>query len=1038
MRCTESPPVYLINIKQIHEVNMLNKLLFVVSFLLAMLPINVLAQNGSISGQVTEANSEEALAGATVYIPKLDRGTSTNVNGEYDIRNIPNGIYELRVTYIGYDPYTTSITISNVNVELNIQLISDFADLDEMVVVGFGTQIKQDLTGNIARVLGQSIEGIRVPSFESAIQGRAAGVFVESGSGKLGQSIKMRIRGSASVTAGNEPFYVIDGMPVTSTSQSSTFSLTNPLADLNFNDIESIDILKDASAAAIYGSRASNGVVLITTKRGREGRTEFSYNTQAGWSTPTRTQDWLNSEQYTELILESADNADAILGGTSERGYVELVLDHYSSGTDWRNHEVNADWAAAAFKDAMTVSHEFSASGGNESTRFYTSGSFDDQEGIVIGNDFQRLSARLNMDHTASDRITLGLNFSLARSELTRVADDIDFATPLQLVAIMPISPINDPNSGELNKNTLYYNALLQEEHSDFTQITFRNLGNAFANINLNSNLSFRSELGVDLLNQNEDQRYGLGTAGGMSFNGGLGTSRWVQVVNYTTNNYATFNKTYQDVHDLEIIGGTSLQYSTKNTTSLEGQNFPVDDLKTLASAAEITNGTSTGSEFAFLSYFSRANYKFHNRYLLTLSGRVDGSSRFGADERYGFFPAASVGWILSDEEFLRNHDVLSFLKLRTSFGVTGNAEINNFGSRGLFGITSYAGSPAINPSQVANPTLKWERTSQVDVGIDFGLLDDRINGEVDYYVKNTSDLLLYVNVPGTTGFTSYLDNVGNMENKGVEFAINTHNLVGEFMWSTNFNISANRNKVTNLDGQVITGQFENRAVEGEALGVFFLREYAGVDPDNGDALYYLNEMDDEGNIISGDKTTNVYNEANRVVAGSPHPKLIGGLSNNLNYKGFDLDVMFQFVYGNDVYRAPGRFQSSNGNVFDNQTVDQLDRWQKPGDITDVPQARFEMGNGAGNSSRYLTNGSYLRLKHINFGYTLPAGLTNVISLQRARIFVSGINLLTFTKYEGHDPEVATDFATGNIDLGNEYYTAPQARTLTLGVNINF
>ncbi|MEX1120626.1 MAG: TonB-dependent receptor [Balneolales bacterium] len=1011
---------------------MKNSLLLTFLMFMWILPGNAMAQQGSISGQITDASNGETLAGASVFIPQLNRGAATNTDGEYNIQNVPSGTFELRVTYVGYETATISVAVTTTNLVQDFQLISDFADLDELVVVGFGTQIKQDLTGNIARVSGETIEGITVPSFESALQGRAAGVHIESGSGKLGQGIKMNIRGSASVTAGNEPLYVIDGMPVTSQSQSGTNSLTNPLADLNFNDVETIDILKDASAAAIYGSRASNGVVLITTKRGEEGRTNFSYNTKVGYSTPTRTMDWLNSEQYTELILESADNVGL-------RDYVEGIFDDYSLGTNWREHEVDADWAGAAFKDAMTLSHEFSASGGNESTQFYASGSYDDQEGIVIGNDFQRLSTRLNLDHTATDRISLGLNFNLARSELTRVTDDNGFATPLQLVAQLPISPIIDPNTGELNENTEYYNGLLHEEHSDFTQTTFRNFGNAYANINLTDNLSFRSEVGADLMNLNEDERYGLGTARSMSgFNNGLGASRWVQVVNYTTNNFATYNQTFQDVHDLEVIGGASFQYSTSKTAYVEGENFPVDDLRTIASAAEISGGNTTGSDYAFLSYFSRANYKFQNKYLLSLSGRVDGSSRFGADERYGFFPAASAGWILSEEEFLNNTDFLSFLKLRASYGLTGNAEIDNFGSRGLFGVTSYAGSPAINPSQVANPGLKWERTAQFDVGLDFGFFSDRINGELDFYMKNTSDLLLNVNVPGTSGFTTYLDNVGEMKNKGVELAINSRNYTGNFMWSTNFNISANRNEVTSLDGQVVTGNFENRAVEGEAIGIFFLREYAGVDPDNGDALYYLNEMDDNGNIISGDETTNVHNDASRVVAGSPHPEFIGGLSNNFTYKGFDLDVMFQFVYGNDVYRPAGAFQSANGRYLDNQTVDQLDRWQEPGDETDIPQARLFGSNGAHASTRYLTDGSYLRLKHINFGYTIPSGLTNAISLQRARVFVSGVNLLTFTDYEGHDPEVSTDYVTGNLDLGNEYYTAPQARTLTLGINVDF
>ncbi|MEX0928310.1 MAG: SusC/RagA family TonB-linked outer membrane protein, partial [Balneolales bacterium] len=767
-------------------------LLLTLILVACILPRTVLGQQGSISGQVTDVSSGEALAGATLFIQQIERGAATNVNGEFRIVSVPSGSYELQVTYVGYETYTTRVTVTNTNLVQNINLIPELTDLDEVVVVGFGTQIKQDLTGNIARVSGQSIEGVRVPSFESAIQGRAAGVHIASGSGKLGQAIKMSIRGSASVTAGNEPLYVIDGMPVTTQSQSRTVSHTNPLADVNFNDIASIDILKDASAAAIYGSRASNGVVLITTKRGREGQTEFSYHVQSGWSTPTRTQEWLNAEEYTELMLEAADNADAIWGGSGERAYVELILNHYSNGTDWRNHEVDTDWAGASFKNAMVQSHEVSASGGNESTRFYASGSFDDQEGIVLGNDFQRISARLNLDHTASRYITLGMNFSLARSELSRVADDFGFATPMQLSAQMPISPMRTED-GELNGNTVYYNSLLHEEFSDFSQTSFRNFGNVYADINLNDKLSFKSELGLDLLNQNEDQYFGRRTVRGLSHTGGLGTSRWVQVVNYTINNYLTWDKIFRDEHDLQVVGGTSLQYSTINTTNVEGEGFPTDDLRTIGSAADITSGSSTGTKYAFLSYFSRANYKFNDTWLLSLSGRLDGSSRFGHDERYGFFPAVSAGWIISNEEFLRNNQALSFLKLRASYGLTGNAEIPNFGPRGLYGVSSYGGSPGLYPSQVANPDLKWEQTAQVDVGLDFGFLSDRINGEVDLYIKNTSDLLLDVNVPATTGFTTFLANVGNMENKGIEFAIHTSNIVGEFEWTSSFNISANR-----------------------------------------------------------------------------------------------------------------------------------------------------------------------------------------------------------------------------------------------------
>ncbi len=498
--------------------------------------------------------------------------------------------------------------------------------------------------------------------------------------------------------------------------------------------------------------------------------------------------------------------------------------------------------------------------------------------------------------------------------------------------------------------------------------------------------------------------------------------------------------KNFGGVHDFDAILCMSFQESDNLYTSTTGQQFPSNAYKQITSAASITAGTSQRTAFSFLSYFSRANYKFKNKYLVGVSARVDGSSRFGANNRYGFFPAASVGWIITEESFLADKGIVDFLKLRASYGVTGNAEIGNFPAAGLYaGDAGYSGIPGQRPSQIENPDLKWEQTVQTDIGIDFGFLDSRITGELDYYIKSTDDLLLNVNLPGTSGFRTQTRNVGSLENRGFEIVINTQNLVGDFKWSTSFNFARNINEVLDLDGQVIQGSFLSRTQEGDPIGIFFGPEYAGVDPANGDALYTLVNAD------GSRTTTNDYNADTLMKIGDPNPDYIAGLTNNLSYKGIELMFLFQGVFGNQVYNGGGKFMSANGDFFDNQTKDQLRRWRNPGDITDVPQARLFGGNGVGESSRYMSDATYIRLRTITLSYNLPSSLLAKVKLSRVRVFASGQNLLTFTDYNGWDPEVNSDTysvnANGtplNTNQGIDFYSAPQAKTITFGINVGF
>lgn len=1024
-----------------------------VSFLSLQL---ALAQERTISGKVVASDDGAALPGVNVVVKGTTNGTVTDGEGQFRITTGSDAEY-LIFSFIGFQ--TQEVAIANRTV-VDVTLGADVQQLNEVVVVGYGTQIKQDLTGNIASLKGDEVKNIPVPNFTQALQGRAAGVFVESNSGRVGEGIKVRIRGASSINASNEPLYVVDGIPITSANLNSGQSGTtqnngSALSTINFNDIESFEILKDASAAAIYGSRAANGVVLITTKRGKAGRTSINANVQYGFNSPTNdNRGFLNAKEYVEFFKEAAVNGakydynrgDNVFGYPSEAaaiaGYTTFVegrLTRYSGHSDWKTLQTDTNWEKEAFKDnPMVKIVNLSAAGGTDKTKFFLSGEYTNQDGILIGNKFNRLSTRVNVDQEVSKLLKIGVNMSIARSVTGRTTQDNDFGTPMQIVALAPITPIKDPNGNTYNApTTTYYNPLLNVENGHYRSTTFRNLGGFYGQLNLAEGLLFRSEIGFDVMTQNDDQFFGSRTQS-VSTNG-AGQSDWLRTFNYNTNNFFTYNKLIGDKTTIDATLGMSFQKSTTEQTNVTGQEFPTDDLQKLVSAGQITGGFSFANAYSFLSYFSRVNLKFADKYLLSVSGRVDGSSRFGADNRYGFFPAVSAGWIISQEGFLSQSETVSFLKLRASAGRVGNAEIPEFQALALWGSGKYNSLSTLNPTQLPNPKLGWETVTQVDIGIDYGLFNNRLSGELDYYVKNTSGFLYNRPVPGTSGFTNIFDNVGEMQNKGFEIVINSVNVARKnFKWSTAVNFAQNINKVTKLDGEVTEvpgndGRYVNSLVVGQPIGVFYGPKYAGVDPANGDALYYLNES----------STTNDYNEAANFILGNPNPKYIFGLNNTFTIGGVDLAVLLQGVQGNKIMNGAGGFMSANGDWFDNQTRDQLNRWQKPGDVTDVPQARLnrsgQVQNGISASSRYIYDGSYVRVKTVSLGYNFPASITSRFKLSSLRAYVSGQNLFTFTKYPGWDPEVNADYrTTQNLNQGADFYSAPQIKSVIFGLNVGF
>jgi TonB-dependent starch-binding outer membrane protein SusC len=997
------------------------------------------AQSVTVTGTVTSVEDGLPLPGVNIVIKGTTSGTVTDIDGRYSLRVESN--QTLVYSFVGFESQEAEVGNRNV---IDIVLQLDSKTLGEVVVTGYGTITKGDLTGNIASMKGAEISNIPVPNFQEALQGRMAGVFVESNSGKLGEGVKIRVRGTTSISGGNDPLYIIDGLPITAGGAIGDF---NPLADINFNDIESFEVLKDASAAAIYGARASNGVVLITTKSGSKGKTKFNVGIQRGVSSPTRKREFLNSAEFVELMRESGYNNDLRNGldpvnnpadyDGSDLEFVEGRLDRYSGWSDWRTLETNTDWQEQAFNpDAGVTNVNFSATGGDDKTRFYFSTAYDNQQGIMIRNDFERISTRLNLDHKVSEIFNFGVNLGFSRVENNRLSDDNQFNNPIQLVALAPITPIRDLE-GQLydRPTTTYYNNLIDSENAQWLNTSFRNISSIYGEIQIAKNLKFRSEFGVDVMNQNQEQFFGSRTNSGLSTNG-FARSSWLRIFNYNTNNFFTYTKEIGTKNSFDAVAGMQFQKSEDNFTSVEGQEFPLDELRTLASAAEITSGTSTISNFTFLSYFARVNYKFNNKFLATFSGRADGSSRFGDNNKWGFFPAASAGWILSEEEFLKGNEKLSLLKLRASYGLTGNAEIGDFDHLGLYGTSAYGLIPGLVPTQIPNPNLNWEKTTQFNIGVEFGIIRDRITGEIDYYDKNTRDLLLNVPVPATSGFDVQRQNIGRMQNYGFEFILNGSVVSKEdFNWTASINFARNINRVRELaPGQESippeSSRFLNGIFIGESIGVFYGPKYAGVDPDNGDALYYSNAEMTE--------TTNDFNAAERMVVGDPNPQFIGGITNNFSFGNFDASFLFQGVFGNQIFDGGGGFFAANGDWFDNSTRDQMARWQNPGDITMIPQARLGACNGCQASSRYLSDGSYVRLRTLSVGYSLPSNLISKLKISSARFYLIAQNLLTFTNYKGWDPEVNADYLASNVFQGNDFYSAPQAKTISLGLNVGF
>lgn len=716
--------------------------LMVVGFTCIGTPINLHAANGNtfqqnaIQGKVIDETGI-VLRGVTIRVKGTNRGAVTDKEGKFSIMANQNEV--LVFSLIGYGKKEVTVGASTT---LDITMPSDIQRLEDVVVVGYGSQIKKDVTGNIAKVKASEITDIPVPSFDVALQGKAAGVVVTQGSGKLGQGVQIRVRGASSISASQDPLYVLDGVPLTPGGGFGTFGgnvgrSVNPLADLNFQDVESIDILKDAAAASIYGSRGANGVVIITTKKGKAGKTSINVSFQKGFSSPSKKLEFLNTQQYVDYFLQAAGNSDKIESidpkdPDSYTSYMESFFVDQAVGQFKRNDiagSPNTNWGDAVLRsDAPTTQLDFNINGGNEKTLFFGSGQYFEQEGIIVGNKLTRFSGRLNVDHKVSDVFKVGFNMSLARTLNERLPGDNAFSSPLQAVALPPMTPLSDPATG-LPVGTppgdvnipLYYNPLIGIDNSYRKFVVLRNIGNFFSELNITEGLNLRGQMGFDIATQNEEQWFGSKTRRNSGYPLGGVINLAQRVENLSGGLFLNYATSF-DVHTIEATVGTEVQRSLTKTTSLTAQDLPSDAFRLANAAAKPTGADAQETEFTFLSYFARANYKFNEFILASVSARIDGSSRFGANQRYGFFPAASLGVVLSSMDFLKDNEVVSFLKVRGSFGSTGNAEIGNFAARALVsGTAAYGGQPGTRPLQLPNADLTWETTQQLDIGVDFG-----------------------------------------------------------------------------------------------------------------------------------------------------------------------------------------------------------------------------------------------------------------------------------------------------------------------------
>lgn len=1001
--------------------------------LLAMLPIRLWAQGQRITGRVTSAQDGLPLPGVNIQVKGTTTGASTDANGNYSI-NAPGATSVLVLTSIGL--VNQEITVGNRTV-INVQMQEALNELAQVVVTGYNTTQRKDITGSIASVSPDKFKDIPVTSFDQALQGQAAGVQVQQSSGTPGGGMTVRIRGNTSISASNRPLFIVDGVPVEDgalTGRDFGGQQDNAFSLFNANDIESIEVLKDASAKAIYGSRAANGVVLVTTKRGKSNqKTGFTIDVQRGLTDVVRRPDLLNSSELLDLQREAVTNAGL---DPDKLGLIKGVTDG-----------INTDWIDAVLRKGVYQQYQLSTQGGNDRTQFYLSGSYRDEEGVQINNRFTRYTGQFKFDHKATDRLSFGMNLTLSRSFNKRVKGDnfLDGVYSGAMKSLPYYSPYNDQGKLTVPNDPDYpgfpnFNPLAQSLLPRFNTYAVKALAGVYAEYEIIDNLRFRSKVSIDYNNVTEDNFEPSTTAigGFLASVGGQGYGDFSNTTLATLINTNTLRYDFllNEKHRFNAMAGFEVLQRTERGGNLQGRLFPSDDFTYITSAGIVDQGTSNLTNSGLVSTFGEVRYDYDQKYLATITARYDGSSRFGQNRRFGAFPSASLAWRISSEKFMEKYSrFLSDLKLRASFGFTGNERIGDFQFLGTWAATTYSGASGVGPNRLANPLLQWERTREANVGLDASFFSGRLNVTIDAYDNLTDRLLFAQPIPLTTGFESVQGNIGKVGNRGAELTISTVNVAKAVRWTTDLNLSHNDNKVVELASDVplfrgYTGNGvggTNVILQGQPLGTFWGLKFLGVDPATGNAIY--DDKNGDGRITPDDGQ----------VIGNAQAKLYGGLTNRVSWKGIDVSAFLQFSYGNSIMNLSDAtaLVNTGADIQNNQSRKALQRWRKEGDITSVPKYVYENTYNNYLSSRFVEDGSYLRLKNVSIGYNFPKAWINKYKIGNARVYASATNLLTWTRYSGADPEVSTlDGST--TAQGIDFFTFPQVKTVLVGLSLSF
>ncbi len=999
-------------------------------------------QNSTLTGTVVDKANNLPLIGASVKLKGTTTGVVTNAKGVFSLGGIKSGDI-LQVFYIGYK--LQEITVGSART-LTIALDEDLANLDGIIVTGYATQKKREITGSISSIKASDIGGAQAVSLDQAMQGRMAGVNIQGRVGVPGAALKVEIRGPGSISAGTDPIYIVDGLILNNSGVSNNIS-TNPLSVVNPDDIESIEVLKDAAAASVYGAQAGNGVVLITTKKGKAGKVTVDASYRGGSVELIRFLELTNTQQYLSGRLDAIRNSNPTF--SEAQAWTKLLTDE-KLPTTLTEADVAAlpsyDWQRAAYRGGKTGKYDFAISGGANNSSYRISASLEDSEGAVVGTDFFRGTVNFNYNNKITEKLELTTAFNLSSVEQNgpqgALGSTTEFSAPsYSAPMILPFHPIYNADgsynapvggfSGALARHPLH-----ETELNEFTEKNKSLVGNLQLKYNILANLSFKTLVGLDYRDLASRRYLDPRTELGRS-SGGTLTEIANKPTTFTTSGVLQYAPNLGGKHQLNTLAGLEYRAYQNTTSSITGRSFANYLFRQMSSAAVITNATGAWTGVKRVGSFLQGNYVYDGKYMVSAILRYDGSSRFGNDSKFGLFPSLSVGWDIAKENFITNKSLINQLKLRFGYGETGNDQIGNFDSRSLYGGgVTYDSQPGIRPSSIGNANLRWERNVTYNLGLDYSVLNNRLFGSVEVYSRYSKDLLLNKPVSWIGGFNDITENLGEVLNKGVEAEVGA-NIInnGKFKWTSNFNIAFLKNEVISLYDDLQSLPGDNSIRVGYSMRTYLLPQYAGVNAATGKPMWYDK---------NGDYT---YNPATVVDTdfyapyGFPNelPKFYGGFNNNFSYKGFSLGVFFQYDYGRVMHDMFTRNISRKG---DTQTNGMLwfheNRWTTPGQITAVPRSiigKGEINNALADvsSTRFLQDASYIRLKNVNLSYSFPKEIISKIKLSNLKLYAQANNIFTITKFQGYDPEFYNTTGTaGNNGL------IPAVKSYYFGIQLTY